>query len=225
MTTKKRRTRTLRRLGPMLGLAVGTCFAMGADDNNSCESQPASVEQCTVAADCEGQPHIQCEGQWTCATNQCLWQCGETVPPPDPPDPPADGCFGDGDCKDGLVCNAAEVCLPPPGCGPGDVCPTVCYGQCVKPEVNPPGCGPDQPCEPGFLCREGECIPEPPDLGCTNDLQCGPGSAAIPGTIAMLTGPRVMGIPPAIPCHARGVASRFRRRVLQRSGLWLVRSL
>ena len=28
----------------------------------------------------------------------------------------ADGCYGDGDCAAGYVCNSSEICLPPPGC-------------------------------------------------------------------------------------------------------------
>jgi hypothetical protein len=49
---------------------------------------------------------------------------------------PDGGCYGDQDCPDGLVCNAAEVCLPPPGCdtGPDISCPAVCYGECIEPE-------------------------------------------------------------------------------------------
>src|SRR5690606_13658979 len=43
-------------------------------------------------------------------------------------------CYSDADCAAGFACNAAEVCLPPPGCTPGEPCPTVCYGQCVAPD-------------------------------------------------------------------------------------------
>jgi hypothetical protein len=45
-----------------------------------------------------------------------------------------DGCYGDTDCPDGLVCNAVEVCLPPPGCESDSDCDPVCYGECVEPD-------------------------------------------------------------------------------------------
>ena len=45
--------------------------------------------------------------------------------------PQAAGCYSDKDCADDEHCNAGEVCLPPPGCGDGRICPAVCYGQCV----------------------------------------------------------------------------------------------
>ena len=44
------------------------------------------------------------------------------------------GCYGDNECSDGLVCNADVVCMAPPGCEPGRECPAVCYGQCVPPD-------------------------------------------------------------------------------------------
>jgi hypothetical protein len=40
------------------------------------------------------------------------------------------GCYGDQDCPPGTTCNAAEICLAPPGCKPGLPCPAVCYGWC-----------------------------------------------------------------------------------------------
>ena len=43
---------------------------------------------------------------------------------------PAPGCYSDADCAAGSTCNANEACLPPPGCGPGHECLTVCYGTC-----------------------------------------------------------------------------------------------
>lgn len=57
----------------------------------------------------------------------------------------ADGCYGDNDCALGTHCNAADICLPPPGGGacPDDQCdaPTsaLCYGYCV-PDTDPGEC-------------------------------------------------------------------------------------
>ena len=41
-------------------------------------------------------------------------------------------CLSDSDCAGGFTCNAAELCLPPPGCDPATQnCPAVCAGRCV----------------------------------------------------------------------------------------------
>ena len=57
-------------------------------------------------------------------------------------------CYGDQDCPDGTRCDAADVCLPPPGCGPDLACPAVCTGHCVAdpcvcPDIYDPVCGVD----------------------------------------------------------------------------------
>jgi hypothetical protein len=89
--------------------------------------------------------------------------------PEQPPAEPDDGCYGDQDCADGLVCNADDVCLPPPGCEPGDPCPAVCYGQCVEPEPDD-GCYGDQDCAGGLVCNAHEvCLPPP---GCEPGDPC-----------------------------------------------------
>ena len=49
------------------------------------------------------------------------------------------GCYSDDDCIRGEErCNAGDVCLPPPGCDPGETCPEVCYGECVPIDEPPP---------------------------------------------------------------------------------------
>lgn len=64
------------------------------------------------------------------------------------------GCYGDQDCGDDERCNAAEVCLPSPGCDGLDTdCPGVCYGWCV----------PDHPHDPGTCYGEVGCRALPPD--------------------------------------------------------------
>lgn len=46
-------------------------------------------------------------------------------------------CQSDLECVSGAHCNAAEICLPPPGCEPGSPCLTVCSGYCS--DVPEPG--------------------------------------------------------------------------------------
>ena len=54
------------------------------------------------------------------------------------------GCYANSECGEGLRCNAAELCLPPPGCGTTDSnglidCDAACYGYCVADETPPCG--------------------------------------------------------------------------------------
>lgn len=62
------------------------------------------------------------------------------------------GCYGSEECPSGSVCNAAEVCLPPPGCNsdPSTGCPAVCYGYCVPDGEAPVTCA--------AMASEAECI-------------------------------------------------------------------
>ena len=40
-------------------------------------------------------------------------------------------CASTSSCDKGEVCTTEDgVCNPAPGCGPGKVCPAVCYGTC-----------------------------------------------------------------------------------------------
>jgi len=68
------------------------------------------------------------------------------------------GCYSDKDCPEGFMCNASEVCNPPPGCDPskGMMCPDVCYGQCV-PATNE--CYSDKDCPEGYFCALMDCGP------------------------------------------------------------------
>lgn len=102
---------------------------------------------------------------------------------------PVDGCYGDQDCGPGYSCNAADVCLPPPGgdspCPPdgsgGCDLPAVCYGYCV-PAPNPGECDGEVNCDalpplceagmtPGIAdgCWTGVCI----DLSTCPQASCG----------------------------------------------------
>jgi hypothetical protein len=87
----------------------------------------------------------------------------------------AAGCYSDADCAPDERCNAAEVCMPPPGCGSAESepCDAVCYGTCVPDDVPDIGecygellceaVGPDCPdgTTPGIEdgCYTGYCIP------------------------------------------------------------------
>ena len=62
-------------------------------------------------------------GQSVASDGEC--QCGEDEIRDDGGECQT-ACYGDADCEAGKSCNAAEVCLPPPGCGVGDPCPQVC---------------------------------------------------------------------------------------------------
>lgn len=208
---------TLSALAPVALLAGLAAVAMGAKDG-CIPVPPGQTEgECAVSADCDALPApYRCIGYWTCDDALCNYHCG--TPEPEcttaadcvglPSDCPATwacvggqcqadcgtepaGCYGDQDCPSGTYCNAADVCLPPPGCKPGMGCPAVCYGQCVP---NSGGCssnadcGPGQvcqavacpamPCEPGAPCIEcppPTCVDAPSDE-CTSDADCGPGA-------------------------------------------------
>ena len=62
------------------------------------------------------------------------------------------GCYSDEECGSGFDCTADTECLPPPGCGPGDTCPAVCYGRCVPDGSDPGQCLEDFTGE--ILCDE-----------------------------------------------------------------------
>jgi hypothetical protein len=81
------------------------------------------------------------------------------------------GCYGDDDCAAEEHCNAADVCLPPPGCEMGDPdsnglidCPAVCYGWCV-PDEQPVTCE-QVTDEMGCLARE-DCSAIYQGINCT----------------------------------------------------------
>lgn len=76
---------------------------------------------------------------------------------PEPGHPP---CLSDTDCPTGTRCNAAELCFPPPGCEPGDPCPSVCSGYCEPATActTNTDCEDTQYCAVDGLCRsDGSC--------------------------------------------------------------------
>ncbi len=176
-----------------MALLSGAVFAfMAANEDNGCAPEQAggNEAECNTASDCQGDPGIDCVGAWACNTGQCEFECGSEPPPP----PPPTGCYGDEDCRDGLVCNAAEVCHAPPGCERGQDCPAVCYGECVRP-TEPTGCYSSEQCAPGEYCTtetgacdstcapgmacpdvcRGECKPRNNGSICYSDSECSAG--------------------------------------------------
>ncbi len=134
------------------GFLAGLVFVGMAAKGEGCvpEPDPGGSEECTQPADCDGLAHIACVGAWTCEANQCAWDC-HTEPPT--------GCYSDAECPSGYECNSDTVCLPPPGCEPGHVCPAVCYGECVKKAEPPATCTSSAQCPSGTHCStdDGVC--------------------------------------------------------------------
>lgn len=104
------------------------------------------------------------------------------------PDPTPSTCLEDAQCGAGQFCNT-DLCLPPPGCVPGEACDAVCYGQCE--DVKPSSCQADADCPKGFACQCAggpfpanalvacllQCVPVEPTTGeCISDTECGPGA-------------------------------------------------
>jgi hypothetical protein len=159
-----------------------------------CVPREAPSELCQDSGACPAGTHCSTEdGECLSACppgEACATVCsGRCVPDREPPGP-VGTCSSDADCTDGLVCNAAEVCRPAPGCADGEVCDSACYGECVPPTPPPTEmctgseqCGPNEhcstedgeclsPCPPGETCVTvcaGRCVPDPV---CFNDAGC-----------------------------------------------------
>lgn len=110
-------------------LAVAWLSVVALSGQTAPECQPVTPSPgqvaCESASDCEGLPHILCDGAWKCEKNACLFQCGDVEI----------GCYGDEDCPAAQHCSVSDgECGTPPGCDPGQPCPAVCYGKCVDDE-------------------------------------------------------------------------------------------
>lgn len=68
--------------------------------HSTVEEEPAG-DYCAVSSDCEGLPHADCEGRWTCEGGRCSWTCEEEGE-----------CSEDGDCVISGCSN--QVCGPEP---------------------------------------------------------------------------------------------------------------
>jgi hypothetical protein len=85
-------------------------------------------------------------------------------------------CVSSAECGASEYCTVEDgVCNRPPGCGPEDICPAVCFGTCAaKPEKANAGdgepCGP-KTCPAGQVCCNRSCgICTPPGGLCTQQL-------------------------------------------------------
>jgi hypothetical protein len=68
-----------------------------------------------------------------------------------PPLPKAAACASSAECPAGSRCSTEQgACDRPPGCGPEDICPQVCYGTCGP---APAAQGPKGGCQSAADCR------------------------------------------------------------------------
>jgi hypothetical protein len=140
---------------------------------DTCEMAP-KPGQCWDASDCaEGQ---ECFGVITCP---CGMLCFAAPTPGTCQGGTSEGCYEDADCGFYEVCEITNDCCAPPGCEPGEPCPTVCVpcGECVQPESE---CWQDADCLPGYTCTLHElcppCVYEEPfcDMACLAYGTCEP---------------------------------------------------
>ncbi len=108
---------------------------------------------CEAASECEGLPHIMCEGEWSCESNLCQWDCN-TDPDPDPDPDPEGVCTNNLECDEGEHCSVFDGdCLPAPDCDEEEMgCPLVCYGVCVEDVKPDPVCYGDGDCAENEEC-------------------------------------------------------------------------
>lgn len=140
---------------------------------------------CDSASDCEGLPHIMCEGEWACDVGYCQWDCS-IDPDPDPKPEPENVCINNLECEEDQHCSVFDgVCDPAPGCVMGEMdCPLVCYGTCVDDKVEPEiECQDDSECDDGFVCEIIDCISPDCDDGEMCPLYCMPIGECVPDTI------------------------------------------
>lgn len=78
---------------------------------------------CVTPEDCAAQDPGPCEGEWTCATYVCVWECAPPPPCNTPEDcgaPPANACLGEWDCSHSGTCG--WICEPDPECAVNEDC-------------------------------------------------------------------------------------------------------
>jgi Cys-rich repeat protein len=188
----------LKLFATMLGIVpLGLLFIIlaGNTASNCGETEPEEAV-CASASDCEGLPHLECVGGWTCADKQCLWVCDQVET----------SCMTTGDCPEGQHCTTEDgACLKDVVCKAGEdgaeKCFAACLGVCEENEEPPEFCTSDEDCADGFVCQfskdvvlpctedsgdgfaaqkclgqpAGTCVPEDPVTECTSDADCAPG--------------------------------------------------
>ena len=137
------------------GILIDDCLGL---DPYGCSQfdQCAAVHRYDCDPDADGFVPVECEaGPFVACQDEPL----ETV-----------GCYGENECGDGTHCNAAEVCLPPPGGGDcnGENCdvPAVCFVYCVPDDITVGSC--DLQNESMCIVRD-DCSPYYIGVGCTCD--------------------------------------------------------
>lgn len=204
-------------------------FAVLAMAPGKCQPAPLPEEPlCDGPKDCEGQPHPECVGAWTCTDDAtCLWEC-KTDPPTceggcadgqtcecsetcDPagvckascacvPEQTGPACIDDFDCKPGTACVCESAC----GTGkPAGDALVPCLLECTCQPVTPPGCVSSKECGEGCTCTNGVCQCEPPQM-CWADSDCKAGCwcdmSSAPCLIAPCWGQCVCEKPPLGTC-------------------------
>jgi len=172
-------------------LCLGAIVA-GGSKTPSCVPVAPVEPVCAQATDCDGLPHADCTGGWSCAEGACVWACG------------GGGCADDGMCKQGSTWNPETcTCVATNPCAyvkikcPIGQGPTPKDGQCV---CAPKGCYSDQDCDAGTHCNAPEaCLPPP---GCDKGEAC---PAVCYGVCLVNEAPKVQcgGPDPAFPTFSK----------------------
>jgi hypothetical protein len=174
-----------------LSPAAVLLLALMGNTAANCDGIEPQIAECKQAADCEGIPLVDCEGDWACDSGACVFECEEEVI--------VSECYDDSDCGNNQICEYVD-CIGPV-CGPNEPCPMSCMlvGECVDIEEAPPiSCTHDAECDEDEFCLlecpGGAC---PPDSGgcfvqclgtctdlpdqCFSDFDCEPGWACMDG--------------------------------------------
>jgi|GEM_PF-4814588 len=138
-------------------------------------------ETCENPQDCEGLPHVTCEGAWECVQGLCEWRCNDQ--PQNPLNPCIEGgCFGE-------ICASDPVyspCIPEPWfeclqhteCGQfgnDGACafkPTRDFLECLSKKKT---CNEDTDCPSGYTCNKSKCVFETTRRLCRTNEDCMPG--------------------------------------------------
>jgi len=147
----------------------------------SCPSSPTAgltQETCEKPEDCEGLPHVTCEGTWQCTQGLCEWRCNEQ--PQNPQNPCIEGgCFGE-------ICSSEPAyspcvpktwfdCLILTECGQfgkDGTCafkPTPDFLDCLQKNNT---CKDDTDCPSGYICKDSKCIFETSANLCKTSEDC-----------------------------------------------------